>query len=172
MNIKSSNLLSSLVNAGQLNRATSGKFVLSDHVRNDNLVRFNSVIGSLMQQKDEQKQAAEGYTPTTFQLKERYDENNPVEITPKIIEETVTEEKPVEVKTDTQKFLEEKGYPQALHSGRIFDAYDDSGKPKRSVSISTDPLKLIVIIIVGFLLISIYMKLNLVINNIEKINRG
>ena len=160
--IKTSNLLSSLANAGQLNRVTQEKSIISDKVRNDNLVRFNSVIGSLMQQKQEQNKPAESYEPTMFQLKETYDETKPEEPKPS---ETP---KPVEVKTDAEKLLEEKGYPKPLHSGRIYDSYDGSGKPRQSVSISTDIIKLIVIIIVGFLLISIYMKLNIIINTIEK----
>lgn len=149
--IKTSNLLTSLANAGQLNRVTQEKSIISDKVRNDNLVRFNSVIGSLMQQKQEQSKPVESYEPTMFQLKETYDEP-----------------KQVDVKTDAEKLLEEKGYPKPLHSGRIYDSYDGSGKPRQSVSISTDLIKLIVIIVVGFLLISIYMKLNIIINTIEK----
>ena len=150
--IKTSNLLTSLANAGQLNRVTQEKSIISDKVRNDNLVRFNSVIGSLMQQKQEQSKPVESYEPTMFRLKETYEESP----------------KTVDIKTDAEKLLEEKGHPKSLHSGRIYDSYDGSGKPRQSVSISTDLIKLIVIIVVGFLLISIYMKLNIIINTIEK----
>lgn len=149
--LQTSNLLTALAKSGQLNKTNNPNVILSDSVRDENIKRFNTVIGQLMQEKKEEeqieKQATETYVPKTFHLKEAYEEP--------------------EVKTDAEKLLEKNGYPRALHSGHLYDGYDQKMNPKRSISISVDVIRIIVIVIIGIVLISTYMKLNNVIRELE-----
>ena len=151
--VHTSNLFTALANAGQLNRTNNEASIFSDRVRDGNIQRFNTVIGQIMQEKNEAKQAeAETYVPKTFYMKEAYEE---------------TEPKPVEVKTNAEKLIEENNLPKPLHSGHLYDQHDEKGKPSRSISISFDLIKIVVIIIVGLVLISMYTKLNSVVRELE-----
>ena len=147
---QTSNLLSAMARTGHLSKTNQMNTILSDKVRDDNIVRFNNVIGNLMKEKQEQKQISETPKPSEFKIKkEGFD---------------------YEVKTDADRIVEEKNLPRPLHSGHLYDNIDDNNESTRSISVSVDVVKIVVFIIVGFVLVIVYMKLNTVLDSMKKID--
>ena len=166
--LQTSSLLASLAKTGQISKSNQVNSVLSDKIRDDNIVRFNNVIGSLMQEQQEQRQKTEEYKPSVFRLKESFEEHPLLE---NHVKTELNDLNPEDVTTETERILELNNMPKSLHSGHLYDGKDNKNNPTRSISISMDVIKLIVIIVIGFVLVIMYMKMNTVIHDLEEKSR-